>query len=527
MAPDKELIRKWISSSVASTSGIDDDDEDDLPVPDRLTWEAASQQARPKIITTKLSIRIPFLKDELLPLIRRDKSPSVAETSALLKVLFQTIPRYDDTESRKAVISVLIALIEENDELSAETSSSGLRSTVIRWISQEASKCCGKSHGGSCSAASTRLALLVWTASLLENSFSHLVNKSSQDSSSITTMVNTLATLLDSMQDPQDNRPAFQKSGIVMARRTIRNTFRNLDLLNSPSVNASLLGVVIDVSLRLRVGKEPVKGALDGVGVGHVVAFKTRILDWWITQILGSRSMLPSWTTSAFRDFSQQILTQDDFIQTVIAPATKFLLRSPEVALPALTQFISMSTLRIPSEIAITFLPAILSSSKSSNAETRKSSLAFFETLFGDEDSDVLLESCRRTSLKPKESFSPSLIKLCCDLLGKETNENALMSVGATIRRHLKFLIDSSIEIDPTAVQAMSKSMQDPKPIVRKAVCSAIGLSLWWPSRVDPQISEDKDTKVPEDSAKQPQIHSSLLVPLSKSVRSQSEKRFN
>ncbi|KAI7966942.1 hypothetical protein MJO29_000219 [Puccinia striiformis f. sp. tritici] len=546
MAPDKELIRKWISSSVASTSGIDDDDADDLPVPDRLTWEAASQQARPKIITTKLSIRIPFLKDELLPLIRRDKSPSVAETSALLKVLFQTIPRYDDTESRKAVISVLIALIEENDELSAETSSSGLRSTVIRWISQEASKCCGKSHGGSCSAASTRLALLVWTASLLENSFSHLVNKSSQDSSSITTMVNTLATLLDSMQDPQDNRPAFQKSGIVMARRTIRNNpkeiprlFEILTCSTSPSVNASLLGVVIDVSLRLRVGKEPVKGALDGVGVGHVVAFKTRILDWWITQILGSRSMLPSWTTSAFRDFSQQILTQDDFIQTVIAPATKFLLRSPEVALPALTQFISLSTLRIPSEIAITLLPAILSSSKSSNAETRKSSLAFFETLFGDEDSDVLLKVVEEVSLpiktgktlspehratllnalaslKPKESFSPSLIKLCCDLLGKETNENALMSVGATIRRHLKFLIDSSIELDPTAVQAMSKSMQDPKPVVRKAVCSAIGLSLWWPSRVDPQISEDKDIKVPEDPAKQPQIHSSLLVPLAK-----------
>ncbi|KAA1088540.1 translational activator of GCN4 [Puccinia graminis f. sp. tritici] len=546
MAPDKELIRKWISSSVASTSEMDDEDEDGIPVSDRLTWEMAMQQARPKIITTKLSIRIPFLRDELLPLLRRDKSPSISEASGLLKVLFQTIPRYDDTDSRKAAISVLIALIEENDEISLESSSLGLRSTVIKWLSQEASKSCGKSHGGACSATSTRLALLVWTASLLENSFSHPPSQSSQDSTSISTLVNALGALLDSLQDPQDNRPAFQKSGTVIVRRTIRNNQKEIprlfDILtssNSASVNASFLGVVIDVSLRLRVGKEPIKGARDGVGVGYIMAFKNQILDWWITQILGSRSILPAWTTSAFRDFSQQILTPDDFTQTVIPPATKFLLRSPEVALPALTQFISMSTFRLPGEIGITFLPAILSSSKSSNPETRKSSLSFFETLFGDEDSDVLLKVVEEislpikigktsspehratllnalASLKPNASFSPSLIKLCCDLLGKETNENALMSVGATIHRHLKFLIDAGFEIDPAAVQAISKSMQDPKPLIRKTVCSAIGLSLWRPSQVNPQAPEDTKPQVSEYTPQQVLIHPSFLVSLTK-----------
>ncbi|OAV93029.1 hypothetical protein PTTG_02828 [Puccinia triticina 1-1 BBBD Race 1] len=548
MPPDKELIQKWISSSTASASGVDDEDEDDLPVSDRLTWETAIQQGRPKIITTKLSIRIPFLRDELLPLIRKVKSPSILEVSELLKVLFQTIPRYDDTDSRKAVISVLIALIEKSDEISSDSPSFGLRNTVIKWISQEASKSCGKSHSGGCSAASTRLALLVWTAALLENSFSHLASQSSQDSSSITILVNALGNLLDSMQDPKDNRPAFQKSGTVIVRRTIRNNqkeiprlFEILTCSTSPSVNASLLGVVIDVSLRLRVGKEPVKGARDGVGVGYAVTFKSRILDWWIAQILGSRSLLPPWTTSAFRDFSQQILTQDDFTETVIAPATKFLLRSPEVALPALTQFISMSTLRLPGEVSITFLPAIMSSSKSSNPETRKSSLALFETVFGHEDSDVLLKVVEEislpiktgktsspehratllnalASLKPKTSFSPSLIKLCCDLLGKETNENALISVSATIQRHLKFLIDSGLEIESAAVQAMCKSMQDPKPLIRKTVCSAIGLSFWRPSRHDPQVTDGQDRQASTYTPMQPQIYPSLLAPLAKAL---------
>jgi hypothetical protein len=218
MPQDTELIRKWISSSVPSTSGVDDEDEDELPAHDRLTWEAAIQHARPKILTTKLSIRIPFLKNELLPLIKREKSPSSSEISELLKVLFQTIPRYEDAESRKAVISVVVALIEENDGISSGQSPAGIRSSVIKWISQEASKSCGKSHGGSCSAASTRLALLVWTALLLENWFS-----SSSHDASITTLVNALGSLLDSMQDPLLNRPAFQKSANVIVRRAIRN----------------------------------------------------------------------------------------------------------------------------------------------------------------------------------------------------------------------------------------------------------------------------------------------------------------
>jgi hypothetical protein len=198
-----------------------------------------------------------------------------------------------------------------------------------------------------------------------------------------------------------------------------------------------------------------------------------------------------------------------------------------------------MSTLRLPGEIGITFLPAILSSSKSSNLETRKSSLSFFETLFGNEDSDVLLKVVEEislpiktgktsspehratllnalASLKPNASFSPSLIKLCCDLLGKETNENALMSVGATIQRHLKFLIDAGFEIDPVAVQSISKSMQDPKPVIRKTVCSAIGLSLWRPSQVNLQAPTDTKPRVSENTPQQGLIYPSFLVPLTK-----------
>lgn len=45
---------------------------------------------------------------------------------------------------------------------------------------------------------------------------------------------------------------------------------------SSDSTNASLLGLVIDVSLRLRVGKEKKKGGLDGVGMGYVMQYKVR-----------------------------------------------------------------------------------------------------------------------------------------------------------------------------------------------------------------------------------------------------------
>ncbi|CAH7689389.1 hypothetical protein PPACK8108_LOCUS24462 [Phakopsora pachyrhizi] len=85
--------------------------------------------------------------------------------------------------------------------------------------------------------------------------------------------------------------------------------------------------------------------------------------------------------------------------------------------------------------------------------------------------------------IKPGQSFSPMIIKLFCDLLVKETNENTLSALSLAIQIHLKFLLNSGINFDSSFMQAISKAMQDSKPLIQKAACQAIALSLWRPSR--------------------------------------------
>lgn len=531
MSPDPQSIRQWISSSGTPVS--DNESNDDTgSAHDRLTWDLAVPQARCKLFTTKISVRIPFLKDRLFPLVKREKPPSAVSACELLEILFQTIPRYEDTESKRAVIAVVLALIEDNNPVASGNPSSCLKDTVIEWISQETLRVCSKSPGGACSAASTRLALLTWASSLLQFELSGLSDSEAQEySSSIIALVNDVGKLLDSLQDPQYNRSALQKAGVVIVRRAVRNNHKHIPNLfkilasaNSPGVNASLLGLVVDVSLRLKVGQKSYEETRSAVGVTYINTFKDQILEWWITQVLGARSVLPSWTTRALRDFSEHALTDEDFIQVVGPPAVKFLLRSPEVALPALNNFIKMSTFQIPQETRLRFLPAISSCCKSSSLDTRKSSLELFRTLFGTECSEVPLKvldeltaplKTGKTSspehratllealsyLNPSETFSPPLIKLCCDLLAKETNENALRSISLTVRHHLKFLVYSSIEIETAVAQALTKAMQDPKPVIRKAICSAIGDSLWCPSQASGPASDDLVKQPPVNPA--------------------------
>ncbi|MBW0479310.1 hypothetical protein O181_019025 [Austropuccinia psidii MF-1] len=531
-------IENWVSNT---SNGIrsSSDDEDFSSRSSRLTWDTVIDHARSKIFTSKLSIRLPFLQQDLLLLVKSTPAPATSDAFELIKLLFETIPRYEDTHSRKAVLVVLLALLHKNDASLAspfKNFDSGLTATVIKFLSQEASSSCSKSAGGAYRAPGTRFALLLWASQVLQTSIA-LWDSSSSEPSTITLLVNALGLLFDSLHEPQLSRAVMLKSATVIVRRAVRTNhekiphlLQNLTRLASPVTNASLLGLVIDVALRLRIGKELAKGAPDGIGVGYVIAYKDQTLHWWTTQVLGSKSCLSPWTTCAFSDFFSRVLTADDFDVNVLNPATKFLIRSPEVAMPALTNFVRISPHLLPSEIRTKFLPAIASASLSSNSETRNSAQAFFEVLFRDLDSEIIIPLAAETvsyplkmgktanpehratllnmlaCLKPSMSSSPTLIKLCCEMLSKETNENALKGVATTIQQHLKFLLDVRAEIDPFSIHAITKSMQDPKPIIRKTACLAIGLALWRSSQSFCHSTADFPVALPIDS----QFQSSL-----------------
>ncbi|CAH7688084.1 armadillo-type protein, partial [Phakopsora pachyrhizi] len=504
-------IMNWVSSSATADAAADSED-DSASQGTELTWKIATGSGRRSIITSKQSVRIPFLRNQLLPLVKVTDAESVAQVLELFEILFDTIPRYDDASSRQAVLKV-VEVVLRKDCAEERSDSQGLRATVIDWISRDIKTLCPSTYGGASGAPGTRLSILGWTCKLLEVYFSEIPEAASPSSSpNFLRLIDAMGLILDSFQDSACNRPSIKNSALVITRRLVRcnhqripELFKYLTQDSSSPQNATLLGLTIDVSLRLRVGREIVKGTPEGVGVGYVADHKLLILQWWVKKVLGSKTPLPIWTTSVFEDFCKRVITSDDFSQHVSSAASKLLLRSPEVSMPALNLFMKMTPGSVGPATQKDFFPVLVSAVKSSKSETRETALSFFKTLFEDEDSDVLAKVVEEISLplktgktsgsehraalitmlafiKPGQSFSPMLIKLFCDLLVKETNENALSALSLAIQIHLKFLLNSGINFDSSFIQAISKAMQDSKPLIRKAACQAIALSLWRPS---------------------------------------------
>ncbi|KAH9815238.1 armadillo-type protein [Melampsora americana] len=502
-------VKSWVAST-SPGQGVSDDEEIDEVNMDELTWDNIYLRARPKIITSKISIRIPFLTDELLRLVTGTSVASQAHLSDLIKLLFQTIPRYEDSASRNAVLNVLETLIRRNDVDIGEAANGEkpkLMSTIIKWISHESAKLCNSAQGIPTSAGSTRLAMLIWSCHLLGMICQSHKETKSENVKDLTTMLNTLGQLLDSTHDPASTRPVCHKSAMVITRRVIRNNHEQipqiLEILVQPSstaANACLLGLVIDVSLRLRVGKERDKGSVDGVGVGYISTFKDKILQWWISQVLSSRTQLPSRTTAAFGDFFRSSSTADDYPAKVATSAHKMMLRSPEIAMPALSIYLDITPHKLSAESRLEFLPHLLSASKSSKSEITTALLPFFKTLFHDIASPHIPKIAEEVSLPLKTGkisspehraallnflgslrpggHSSKLVSICCDTLMKETNEQALYGLRNAITHHLSFILSSDGLDAPTAL-AITKAMQDIKPLTRRTACDAIGLVFW------------------------------------------------
>lgn len=181
--------------------------------------------------------------------------------------------------------------------------------------------------------------------------------------------------------------------------------------------------------------------------------------------------------------------------------------------MPALSLFLNASPHKLPSESLLEFLPAILSASKSSKPETRHAALVFFEIVYRYIPSVHLPNIAEEISLPLKTgkisspehratllhllaSLSPGdcsqkLIPICCDVLMKETNEDALLGLGLAIERHMSFLLSTKVSLGNSSLQAVVKAMQDTKPQIRRTMCNAIGLVLWRPNLGSTEADND------------------------------------
>ena len=410
--------------------------------------------------------------------------------SAILQLLFKTYPLYHDRGSRRAVQSCLQSLLVTptyNDclpvlakTIRAETSKPGIAPSnafvLAEWCSlvlqhcgavPEAWKSCG-------------LDIIISDAQILELCLSF------------------------------NARDSVRNSAVVITRRALRKMFGNADIgedaiktavvqLTSKAQplgnrNAVLLGVMAGVCARLSVRTPTLEG------------LKEHYLSFYIREIVGSRTAVPSHIRTALHDFISGFVTLHDLQKDIVPAFEKALLRSPEVVLDDLLSSMirSVSPDIDLSELALDhLLKPLLANTRSTNAAIRGGALSTFAVLAGKCRNEGSLEKITdevsvplTTSKLPAadqrvlyarmlcslEPISPRSATLCSGLstiIAKEPNEAALGAEASALAHHLAFIFKSGSKVDKSALDVFVKGISDKRAPIRKMWSLRSGELLW------------------------------------------------
>lgn len=147
------------------------------------------------------------------------------------------------------------------------------------------------------------------------------------------TILSAQAVLLDSLVD--DGKKTIAKSSVADVRRTIRLNADAIPIMIqvalanaqtcTPSFkNAVFIGTVVDVSLRLK-NRDDGKLLIENV--------ESQLTQYYLSNIVSSRTAVHSAALNAFHDFIQSIITKEKFEAQYLPVLDKMMLRSPEIVL--------------------------------------------------------------------------------------------------------------------------------------------------------------------------------------------------
>lgn len=542
-------VKNWIGASSSSTdveSPYDSSDEmkpdshmsarkGGLEEEDTFTVETVTAQwddfmalVSRRVGSGSTKIRIAFMRDRLMPLVTQalatdggcllsdidlkrfkfvddtfetDKSGgaklSTTQQMDLVFTLVETYPRYQDRPSLLQAQRVASGLLQANAEV--------LQNTLSWAVKEEERLCKPASHGAPVTATSMRANLLGWMCLL----FALLcLGHDPATSQQWPSVVQSFASLYESVAFEASDKPTVAKSATTATRRAVRGChaaipllFKTLCSIPSPKM-APMLGLVVDVCFHLRVGKETEKGSPDGVGRAYVREAKPVILQFYLTHIVSSKTLLAPHIPAALDRFIANELTDEDISKSIRPTMEKMLLRSPEVALPIVRSCFEAFS----GDTAVhlqALRPSILSASRSSSANTRQGSVDLFRVLASkcrDEATtkatvDELLATLKggktsspeqRASLfamlaevRPSASLSPAIAEGVSALLAKESHEGSMQAAARALKEQLGWCLETDVEIAASIAAAINKEVQNAKPPLRKAVCLALGAMFW------------------------------------------------
>ncbi|KAK4705757.1 hypothetical protein P7C70_g456, partial [Phenoliferia sp. Uapishka_3] len=471
---------------------------------EQLGWDDLVAKAR-TILTAAHSIkeRNAFLTSELLTLAAKpDLEP--AKIQDLVRLLLLTVSRYTEQASRAAVLAVLSALLAHEQQAAPDAATSGASSRkgiaggLIKWVESEVDRL---DKAGTV-APGTRIGVLGWATTIYDSTLG-------LEDLQWTSLINSISRLVDSILDESANLKESARQGVkISVRRVVRNKPRQIlrlvETLSSakaepPFLHATFLGLVMDVSLRLR----DLKGQKDTAKT-TVASTKSIVDTYYVNNVVSAKVTPPPRSINAFHDYFAATATLEDVTNTFVPAFEKALAKQPEVALVAAATFftsIDRSTVTT-SALLLKLLPAVLAQAKSLSASVRLASVHLFAILFGKSDpTDVVpaaelayapLKGGKTSSpdhrttlfsmlalLSPSVPLSPSLVSLVLSLLPKESNDVAIASMMRVLSTHLPAALDAGATIPALQVAALVKGMQEPKPTIRRSVHLTVGSVIW------------------------------------------------
>jgi hypothetical protein len=415
------------------------------------------------------------------------------DLQALVELLFETYPLYEDRESRRAVEAVLKSLIQGQY-------GDAILPAIVKFLKQECLKK-GIAHVNA-------FVLVDWCSVLLLE----FAKSSERWSKYGLEVVLAHARVLETCVGAGSTRRAgrISDSALVSTRRALRAVLRSeatgQDALSklvttltakgaaSTAGNAVFLGVIAGVSSRLPAVRPEFE------------KHKPDYYAFYVREIIGSRSQLPDHISNALYDFFTSFPTLEELRKEVIPPIEKALLRAPEVVL---NDIVSPMILALPgpmdlSEVLLgNMLKPLLSNIKSSNPAIRAGALRTFTALAVKSHAegtiakvtDEILNPLKQgkvsgadqkvlhaqmlSALTPSASLSQKIPSTIAAVALKEPSEPAVVAEVSTMTKHLAFGLTHGVALDKSVTDAFIKGMSD-KRVPIKRLWAIRAADIWW-----------------------------------------------
>ncbi|MCJ1477873.1 translational activator of GCN4 [Lambiella insularis] len=444
------------------------------------SWKAKLPgNALPPIFSTQRSVLSPPSKDLLdLP---------DDEVRALLPLLLNTYPAYQDRGSRQAVQGCLQQL---------------LATSAYCWREVTAFLVVESKKPGL--APTSAFVLVEWCAIAVQVG---AADPEKWDTGGVD-VVSANAQLLE-LCVSRGTRPSIKKSAVSVTRKAFRTLLKNpgqgvervrsaiLHLTQKSQLGykgAILLGIVAGVCARSRKA-------------GRVVeSMKTQYFSFWVREVISSKTHVPYHIAVAFGDFFSNFTTIQDLQNEIVPALEKALLRAPEIVLDDL---IKPMVLALPADVdlsevlAVRLLKPLLSNVKSTDASIRNGAASTFNALVSRCGNETLLRKVsseiqtplitskivsadqraihgRMLSAIPVySSYSTLIYEGLLGILSKEPNESAAVAESHAFVHHLFPSILLGTDGAEKFSAAFVRGLGDKRPAFQRIWALRTGDMLW------------------------------------------------